>query len=429
MAIEFADRIRRIPVYPVAGGYALEEPVVLLASNESPYPPLPAVREAIDHELSHLNRYPDPSCARLRRSLSDRYGVPAERIAVGNGSCDILLASAEALLEPGAEVVYAWPSFSVYPQLAASSGARAITVKLDAEDRHDLPAMLREITVATRLALVCNPNNPTSTALPSDEIASFLEQVPSHVCVFLDEAYCEFNLLDDPDASIELLDRHPNLVLLRTFSKVHGLAGCASASRCAARRNSRGRSTRSASPSASAPSPRRRRSRRCATRTRSSSGSTRAVVERNSMERGPAGARASPRPTRRPTSAGCAWASRPTRLRSSGACSSAVCWCERGRRWVPTNPPCGSPTGYPRRTPASWTPSARCWPPPRRPPRAAPGLRWGPRAAGRGSFILDRRAIVCYKSRWITMHRTAREYHRTAATTAVWSPFYAWRFS
>ena len=225
MAIEFAERIRRIPVYPVAGGYSLEEPVVLLASNESPYPPLGAVRQAIDRELSRLNRYPDPSCARLRRALGERYEVPGERIAVGNGSCDILLAAAEALLEPGAEILYAWPSFSVYPQLAASSGARAITVPLDDEDRHDLPAMLREITVATRLAIVCNPNNPTSTALPLSEIAGFVEQVPAHVCVIVDEAYCEFNLLDDPDASIELLARHPNLVLLRTFSKVHGLAG------------------------------------------------------------------------------------------------------------------------------------------------------------------------------------------------------------
>ncbi|HTQ67621.1 MAG TPA: histidinol-phosphate transaminase [Solirubrobacteraceae bacterium] len=225
MAIEFADRIRRIPVYPVAGGYATDEPLVLLASNESPYPPLRSVREAIDHELARLNRYPDPSSARLRRALADRYDVPVERIAVGNGSCDILLAAAEALLEPGAEIVYAWPSFSVYPQLAASSGARAITVGLDAEDRHDLPGMLGEITVATRLAIVCNPNNPTSTALPLAEIASFVDEVPPHVCVIVDEAYCEFNLLDDPDASIDLLARHPNLVLLRTFSKVHGLAG------------------------------------------------------------------------------------------------------------------------------------------------------------------------------------------------------------
>jgi histidinol-phosphate aminotransferase len=113
----------------------------------------------------------------------------------------------------------------VYPQLAASSGARAITVPLDADDRHDLPAILREITVATRLAIVCNPNNPTGTALPLAEIAAFVEQVPAHVCVIVDEAYCEFNLLDDPDSSLELLARHPNLVLLRTFSKVHGLAG------------------------------------------------------------------------------------------------------------------------------------------------------------------------------------------------------------
>jgi histidinol-phosphate aminotransferase len=225
VAIEFAERIRRIPVYPAAGGYALEERLVRLASNESPQPPLPAVRDAIDRELSTLNRYPDPSCSRLKRTLSERYGVPSARIAVGNGSCDILLAAAEALLEPGAEVVYAWPSFSVYPQLAASSGARAITVPLDPEERHDLEAMFAEVTVATRLALVCNPNNPTSTAVALSEITTFLERVPSHVCVILDEAYCEFNLLEDPDASIELLDRHPNLALLRTFSKVHGLAG------------------------------------------------------------------------------------------------------------------------------------------------------------------------------------------------------------
>ena len=99
----------------------------------------------------------------LRQALSDRYGVPPERIALGNGSCDILLAAGEALLEPGAEVVYAWPAFSVYPHLAAASGARAIEVPLDAEDRHDLDAMAAEITVATRLVLICNPNNPTST--------------------------------------------------------------------------------------------------------------------------------------------------------------------------------------------------------------------------------------------------------------------------
>jgi histidinol-phosphate aminotransferase len=225
VAIEFSQRIRRMPVYPAAGGYADEAPLVRLASNESPYPPPPAVREAIERALSTLNRYPDPSNSLLRRRLSERYGVPASRIAIGNGSCDILLAAGEALLEPGAEIVHAWPSFSVYPHLSAASGARAVTVPLDSRERHDLEAMLREITPATRLVIVCNPNNPTSTAVPLASIADFLAEVPPSVCVIVDEAYCEFNLLDDPDASLELLDPHPNLALLRTFSKVHGLCG------------------------------------------------------------------------------------------------------------------------------------------------------------------------------------------------------------
>jgi histidinol-phosphate aminotransferase len=225
MAIEFSERISRIPVYPVAGGYAERAPKVRLASNESPWPPLPAVIEAIQGVLPSLNRYPDPTNSLLRERLSDRYGVPASRIAIGNGSCDILLAAGEALLEPGAELVYAWPSFSVYPHLSAASGARAVTVPLDACERHDLQGMLREVTAATRLVIVCNPNNPTSTALPLASIADFLAEVPRHVCVIVDEAYVEFNLLEDPDASIDLLAHHPNVVLLRTFSKVYGLCG------------------------------------------------------------------------------------------------------------------------------------------------------------------------------------------------------------
>jgi histidinol-phosphate aminotransferase len=223
--VEFASHLRNIPVYPAADGYALPDEIALLASNESPDPPPPGVVEAASRALHGANRYPDPTNAALRKKLADRYGVPSGRIAIGNGSCDILLAAGEALLEPGAEVVYAWPSFSVYPHLAAATGARAVTVPLDDDDRHDLDAMATEITAATRLVIVCNPNNPTSTAVGLDEIAVFLERVPSHIAVVLDEAYCEFNLLDDPDASLELLPRHPNLVLLRTFSKVYGLAG------------------------------------------------------------------------------------------------------------------------------------------------------------------------------------------------------------
>jgi histidinol-phosphate aminotransferase len=226
MAIEFGERIRRIPAYPLAAGYDLGDDMAMLASNECWLAPNERVVAAAQEVLTGVHRYPDPSYAALRTALSKRYGIPPQRIALGNGSCDLLLAAGEALLEPGAEVLYAWPAFSVYPHLAAASGARAIQVPLDEHDRHNLDAMAEELTVATRLVLICNPNNPTSTALPLEAVEAFLDRVPCHVCVILDEAYCEYSLtLGDTYASLELLRRWPNLVLLRTFSKVYGLAG------------------------------------------------------------------------------------------------------------------------------------------------------------------------------------------------------------
>jgi histidinol-phosphate aminotransferase len=223
--IEFVSRMRDIPVYPAAETYAYDGDLVKLASNEAPWGPHPAVVEAAQAQLAHLNRYPDPGATLLRRRLAERCDLPPERIAVGNGSCEILLAAAEAMLEPGAEIVYAWPSFSMYPHLAAMTGARAITVPLDAAGRHDLEAMAREVTHATRIVLVCNPNNPTATAVPVDEIDAFVADLPRHVAVILDEAYVEFSVMQDPDESLDLVRRHPNLVVLRTFSKVYGLCG------------------------------------------------------------------------------------------------------------------------------------------------------------------------------------------------------------
>ena len=223
--LELAARVRDIPVYPAAETYEYGGELVKLASNETPWAPHPDVLAAVQRSLETLNRYPDPDKSQLRRRLADRNEVAPGNVAVGNGSCEILLAAAEALLEPGAEIVYAWPSFSMYPHLAAMAGARAITVALDAEGRHDLDAMARELTAATRIVLVCNPNNPTSTAVSHEAIDDFLAHVPRHVCVILDEAYVEFSLEQDPDASLALLGRHPNLVLLRTFSKVYGLCG------------------------------------------------------------------------------------------------------------------------------------------------------------------------------------------------------------
>ena len=225
MSLEFSERMRRIPQYPAAETYEYGGELVKLASNETAWSPHPAVIEAIERELQNLNRYPDPDRSLLRKRLAERFETTPARIAVGNGSCDILLAAGEALLEPGAELVYAWPSFSMYPHLAAASGARAITVPLDADARHDLEAMAREVTAATRMVLVCNPNNPTATALPVEEIDAFVASLPRHVCVILDEAYVEFSTMQDPDKSLALAERHPNLILLRTFSKVYGLCG------------------------------------------------------------------------------------------------------------------------------------------------------------------------------------------------------------
>ena len=225
MSIEFAARMREVAPYPKAATYAHGGNLVKLASNETPWGPAQPVLDAIAEVAGSLNRYPDPGGTQLRKRLAERYDTNPERIVLGNGSCDILLGAAQALLEPGAEIVYAWPSFSMYPHLAALTGARAVSVPLTADGRHDLDAMLAEITAATRICLICNPNNPTGTALPLDEIEDFAERLPRHVALIVDEAYVEFNLLQDADDSLDLLKRHNNVVLLRTFSKVYGLCG------------------------------------------------------------------------------------------------------------------------------------------------------------------------------------------------------------
>ncbi|MDQ3587228.1 MAG: histidinol-phosphate transaminase [Actinomycetota bacterium] len=223
--IEFNRRVEDIPAYPAAETYGYGGELVKLASNEAPWGPLEAVREAAAGALTSLNRYPDPDKSLMRRRIAERCDIAPARVTVGNGSCEILLAAAEAMLEPGAEIVYAWPSFSMYPHLAALSGARGVRVPLDEEGRHDLEAMAAEVNHATRIVLICNPNNPTATALPPDAIDAFLADLPRHVAVILDEAYVEFSLMQDPDESLDLLRRHSNLVVLRTFSKVYGLCG------------------------------------------------------------------------------------------------------------------------------------------------------------------------------------------------------------
>src|SRR6476646_2629662 len=231
MTITFAEKLARMPGYQagVPTGQAPEAiasgNIAQLASNESPTPPHPKVVEAVAAAAGMMNRYPDPDATLLRRRLAERYETEPARVAVGNGSCEILLAAAEALCEPGAEIVYAWPAFSMYPYLPALTGAREVRVPLAEGDVHDLDAMAAEVTAATQMLIVCNPNNPTGTHVPAAEVAAFCERIPEHVTVILDEAYVEFQTNDPPDATLDLLDDFPNLVVLRTFSKCYGLAG------------------------------------------------------------------------------------------------------------------------------------------------------------------------------------------------------------
>lgn len=199
--------------------------VVGLASNESPYPPFPAVVEAVVRAAGGLNRYPDPRERDLRMRLGERFEFPAERIVVSNGANELLYSAVRGICRPGSALVFGRPSFSLYPPLAAASGLEPRVVPLDAALRYDLDALSRAIDADTSLVLVCNPNNPTGTSLPTEALTEFMGSVPRSVQVVIDQAYVEFQAVEDPDESISLVRRFDNVALVRTFSKVYALCG------------------------------------------------------------------------------------------------------------------------------------------------------------------------------------------------------------
>jgi histidinol-phosphate aminotransferase len=195
-----------------------------LASNETPFPLLPSVVEAVAAALADSNRYPDPGAVRLTEALAAKHGISTDRIAVGCGSVQLVQELVEISCDAGDEVLFGWRSFEAYPTLTTVAGAVPVQVPLTAAHL-DLPAMAEAVTPRTRLVLLCSPNNPTGPALHAADVETFLDAVPEHVVVVLDEAYAEF--VDDPLAvdGTQLLDQHPNLLVLRTFSKAYGLAG------------------------------------------------------------------------------------------------------------------------------------------------------------------------------------------------------------
>lgn len=198
--------------------------IVKLASNENPLGPSPKALAAIQAALPELTRYPDGSGYALKTKLSERYGLKPEQITLGNGSNDILDLVARAWLAPGLNAVFSQYAFAVYPISTQAVGAEGRSVP--ARDYgHDLDAMLAAIDENTRVVFVANPNNPTGTWFGPAALERFLQQVPAHVLVVLDEAYIEFAEGDDLPNGLEYLDRFPNLIVSRTLCKAYGLAG------------------------------------------------------------------------------------------------------------------------------------------------------------------------------------------------------------
>jgi histidinol-phosphate aminotransferase len=205
-----------------------DRPIVKLGSNEGPWGPLPAAADAIRAHVDGLNRYPDGAFHDLRGTLAGITGAAAEQVVLGNGADSILINLSLALLTPGDEVVFGWPSFITYPLSIRKVDAVPVMVPLDAEYRYDLDAMLARVGARTRMVYVCNPNNPTGTYVDRDRLAAFVDALPEHVLCVVDEAYHEYVTADDyPDSIAELVVQggRENVLVLRTMSKIYGLAG------------------------------------------------------------------------------------------------------------------------------------------------------------------------------------------------------------
>lgn len=210
------------PIEEVKKELGLQD-VIKLASNENPFGPSPSAKEAVAAELANLSIYPDGAAAELRETLAGRLGVAGGNLIFGCGSDEIISLIARAFLQPGDETIMADQTFSVYKSNADIENAVTIEVPL-VEGTHDLQAMLERVTDRTKIVWVCNPNNPTGTIVSSQALTAFLDALPSNVMTVLDEAYYEY--VTDPSYStgISMLSRYPNLVILRTFSKIYGLA-------------------------------------------------------------------------------------------------------------------------------------------------------------------------------------------------------------
>lgn len=197
---------------------------IKLASNENPFPPHPAVVEAITNAAATVNRYPDHLALSLRAKIGAWVGVDAEAVTVGTGSVGLLRQLAMVYIDPGDEAVYPWISFEAYPIAVTTMGGVSVQVPLDGS-QFDLNAVGAAVTDRTKMIFLATPNNPTGTAVTTTEIGDLVREIPDDVIVVVDEAYREFVDPSYGDPVQDLLPHHPNVVVLRTFSKAYGLAG------------------------------------------------------------------------------------------------------------------------------------------------------------------------------------------------------------
>jgi histidinol-phosphate aminotransferase len=213
------------PISELAREMGLNEAeIVKLASNENPLGMSPKAQMALEEAIYEIARYPDGNSFALRDAVSHKYAVQPEQIVFGNGSNDILELAARAFLTTGDEVIYSQHAFAVYPLVTQAAGATGVVVPAVAF-AHDLGGFLKAITPKTKLIFVANPNNPTGTLIAKAELKDFLQKVPSHIVVVLDEAYDEYLSADDKSEAIHWLAEFDQLIISRTFSKAYGLAG------------------------------------------------------------------------------------------------------------------------------------------------------------------------------------------------------------
>ena len=231
MALRFRPDLDRVatytpgkPIDEVARELGIDD-IIKLASNEHPEPPLPGVQAVIAEAAGVAHRYPDTAATMVTDALAAHYGLPSDHFWVGAGSSELLGCVALAMGGPDTSAVFASPSFAMYPIGAAVAGAASVQVPLDSDARHDLDAMAAAVRDDTTVTYVCNPNNPTGTHVPGAALDAFIERIPGDVLIVVDEAYAEYATAPDFTTAVPQVTTHPNVIVLRTFSKAYGLAG------------------------------------------------------------------------------------------------------------------------------------------------------------------------------------------------------------